>query len=198
MKLSYLVGVVAAFQVDKNIIKKQEIPGQLQFLSFCASLPLPYHTMVLISKWEKTVMAKQYLNYPRFISILQLNDAYEEVDEQRQVVAQWKRKTQKVQGEMNDLKLLLEEQNSRNILLEKKQRKFDAEIANLNEEKKHEIGRGEKLQKEVEQLKALKFQLEDQVHVSTHHFLFLSNPKQEWSTCNSRGECIPVRLTFKK
>ena len=33
-----------------------------------------------------------------FAHFLQLNDAYEEVDEQRQVVAQWKRKTQKVTG----------------------------------------------------------------------------------------------------
>jgi myosin-18 len=60
-----------------------------------------------------------------------LNDAYEEVDEQRQLVAQWKRKTQKVNGEMNDIKLLLEEQTTRNALLEKKQRKFDAEIGSL-------------------------------------------------------------------
>jgi hypothetical protein len=44
------------------------------------------------------------------LSFFQLNDAYEEVDEQRQVVAQWKRKTQKLQGEMHDQKLLLEEQ----------------------------------------------------------------------------------------
>ena len=35
------------------------------------------------------------------------------MDEQRQVVAQWKRKTQKVNGELNDTKLLLEEQTSR-------------------------------------------------------------------------------------
>ena len=42
--------------------------------------------------------------------LIQLNDAYEEVDEQRQCVAQWKRKAQKAQGEMNDTKLLLEEQ----------------------------------------------------------------------------------------
>ena len=44
------------------------------------------------------------------VNVFQLNDAYEEVDEQRQVVAQWKRKTQKLQGEMHDQKLLLEEQ----------------------------------------------------------------------------------------
>ena len=71
--------------------------------------------------------------------MLQLNDAYEEVDEQRQVVAQWKRKTQKVTGELNDTKLLLEEQTSRNTLLEKKQRKFDSEIGLLQEDKKQEM-----------------------------------------------------------
>merc|ERR1719193_710044 len=56
-----------------------------------------------------------------------LNDAYEEVEEQRQVVAQWKKKTQKIQGEMNDTRLLLEEQTSRNQLLEKKQRQVVAQ-----------------------------------------------------------------------
>lgn len=56
-----------------------------------------------------------------------LSDAYEEVEEQRQVVAQWKRKNQKMTNEMNDLRMLLEEQNSRNNLLEKRQRKFDSE-----------------------------------------------------------------------
>ena len=51
------------------------------------------------------------------IIVFQLNDAYEEVDEQRQVVAQWKRKTQKLQGEMHDQKLLLEEQVNLYLLL---------------------------------------------------------------------------------
>lgn len=61
----------------------------------------------------------------------QLADAYEEVEEQRQVVGQWKRKTQKMTNEMNDLRMLLEEQNIRNNLLEKKQRKFDSECQSL-------------------------------------------------------------------
>ncbi|XP_043661741.1 unconventional myosin-XVIIIa-like [Drosophila teissieri] len=39
-----------------------------------------------------------------------LSDAYEEVEEQRQVVGQWKRKAQKMTNEMNDLRMLLEEQ----------------------------------------------------------------------------------------
>jgi myosin-18 len=57
------------------------------------------------------------------LCLLQLADAFEEVEEQRQVVGQWKRKVQKLTAETNDLRLLLEEQNSRNNLLEKKQRK---------------------------------------------------------------------------
>ena len=99
--------------------------------------------------------------------LLQLNDAYEEVDEQRQVVAQWKRKTQKVNGELNDTKLLLEEQTSRNVLLEKKQRKFDAEIGLLQEDRKQESNQREKLQREVDALKAQKYGLDEQIHVST-------------------------------
>lgn len=56
-----------------------------------------------------------------------LADAYEEVEEQRQIVGQWKRKSQKISSEMNDLRMLLDEQNGRNNILEKKQRKFDSE-----------------------------------------------------------------------
>merc|ERR550532_3168185 len=68
-----------------------------------------------------------------------LNDAYEEVEDQRQVVAQWKRKVQKLQAEMNDTRLHLEEQASRNTLLEKKQRKFDSELALAVEDKRQEM-----------------------------------------------------------
>ena len=98
---------------------------------------------------------------------MQLNDAYEEVDEQRQVVAQWKRKTAKVQGEQNDLRMLLEEQTSRNALLEKRARKFDTELGLVNEERKSELQSKEKLQKEVDQLKSMKNSLEDHIQVST-------------------------------
>ena len=87
------------------------------------------------------------------------------------MVAQWKRKTQKVTGELNDTKLLLEEQTSRNTLLEKKQRKFDNELGMLNEDKKQESNQREKLQREVDALKAQKYGLEEQIHVSTYPFL---------------------------
>merc|ERR1711892_839682 len=93
-----------------------------------------------------------------------LNDAYEEVDDQRQVVAQWKRKAQKIQGEMNDTRLHLEEQASRNSLLEKKQRKFDSELALAVEDKRQEMLGKEKYQKESDQLKQEKLRLEDQIN----------------------------------
>lgn len=69
------------------------------------------------------MIVKFYSNSISYLYLIQLADAFEEVEEQRQVVGQWKRKVQKVTAETNDLRLLLEEQNSRNHLLEKKQRK---------------------------------------------------------------------------
>ena len=66
---------------------------------------------------------------------------------------------------LNLCRLLLEEQTSRNTLLEKKQRKFDAEIGTLTEARRQEEAAREKAVRECDQLKANKFQLEDQVQV---------------------------------
>merc|ERR1719239_1810822 len=92
-----------------------------------------------------------------------LNDAYEEVEDQRQVVAQWKRKVQKLQAEMNDTRLHLEEQASRNTLLEKKQRKFDSELALAVEDKRQEMLSKEKYQNEVDHLRKEKSKLDEQL-----------------------------------
>ncbi|CAG9854343.1 unnamed protein product [Phyllotreta striolata] len=89
-----------------------------------------------------------------------LADAYEEVEEQRQVVGQWKRKVQKLNGEMNDLKLLLEEQSGRNNLLEKKQRKFDSETQMLHDELKKERQTKDRLSREKEVCIAEKYAVE--------------------------------------
>ncbi|XP_057663669.1 unconventional myosin-XVIIIa isoform X1 [Diorhabda carinulata] len=89
-----------------------------------------------------------------------LADAYEEVEEQRQVVGQWKRKVQKLNGEMNDLKLLLEEQNGRNNLLEKKQRKFDSETQMLQDELKKEKQARDRFAREKEICMAEKYAIE--------------------------------------
>ncbi|XP_058973998.1 unconventional myosin-XVIIIa isoform X3 [Musca domestica] len=89
-----------------------------------------------------------------------LNDAYEEVEEQRQVVGQWKRKAQKMTNEMNDLRMLLEEQNARNNLLEKKQRKFDSECQALQDTARQERQAKDRLSREKDILIAEKFTLE--------------------------------------
>ncbi|XP_076684280.1 unconventional myosin-XVIIIa isoform X7 [Andrena cerasifolii] len=89
-----------------------------------------------------------------------LADAYEEVEEQRQVVGQWKRRVQKLNGEMHDLRLLLEEQTARNNLLEKKQRKFDSETQNLMNDLRQEKVQRERLAREKEIAIAEKFTIE--------------------------------------
>ncbi|CAK9813159.1 Unconventional myosin-XVIIIa [Anthophora plagiata] len=89
-----------------------------------------------------------------------LADAYEEVEEQRQVVGQWKRRVQKLNGEMHDLRLLLEEQTARNNLLEKKQRKFDSETHNLMNDLRQEKAQRERLAREKEIAIAEKFTIE--------------------------------------
>uniref|UniRef100_A0A1I8PN63 Myosin tail domain-containing protein n=1 Tax=Stomoxys calcitrans TaxID=35570 RepID=A0A1I8PN63_STOCA len=89
-----------------------------------------------------------------------LSDAYEEVEEQRQVVGQWKRKAQKMTNEMNDLRMLLEEQNARNNLLEKKQRKFDSECQALQDTARQERQAKERLAREKDILIAEKFALD--------------------------------------
>lgn len=96
----------------------------------------------------------------------QLSDAYEEVEEQRQVVGQWKRKAQKMTNEMNDLRMLLEEQNARNNLLEKKQRKFDAECQSLQDAARQERQAKERYGREKDVLQSEKFTLEQTLAVS--------------------------------
>lgn len=121
-----------------------------------------------------------------------LADAYEEVEEQRQVVGQWKRKNQKLSSEMNDLRMLLDEQNGRNNLLEKKQRKFDAEsqsmqvclfsseirnhcwlfnIFSFQDALRQERQAKERLSREKDVLIAEKFNLEQQLAVSLNLYL---------------------------
>ncbi|KAF8784550.1 Unconventional myosin-XVIIIa like protein [Argiope bruennichi] len=54
--------------------------------------------------------------------------ALKDVNEERQIANQWKRKAQKCVTELQDLRLMLEEQMARNGELENKQRLFDAEL----------------------------------------------------------------------
>ncbi|XP_059479308.1 axoneme-associated protein mst101(2) isoform X2 [Neocloeon triangulifer] len=83
-------------------------------------------------------------------------DALEEVEEQRQVVAQMKRKAQRVTGEHNDTRLMLEEQSARNTILEKRQKKFDSEMHQLQEAVRQEKSSKEKALRERDLMAAEK------------------------------------------
>lgn len=76
---------------------------------------------------------------------------------------------------MNDLKLLLEEQNGRNNLLEKKQRKFDSETQMLHDELKKERQNKERFAREKEICIAEKYAIESTLavsfYLSIYHFL---------------------------
>ncbi|KAL4703513.1 hypothetical protein ACJJTC_018097 [Scirpophaga incertulas] len=89
-----------------------------------------------------------------------VQDAYEEVEEQRAVAAQWKRKLQKLTNDMADLRSLLDEQTCRNNLLEKRQRKFDSELHGAQEELKRERAGRERLSRDRDQALADKYALE--------------------------------------
>ncbi|KAJ8368403.1 hypothetical protein SKAU_G00084310 [Synaphobranchus kaupii] len=86
-------------------------------------------------------------------------------EELQRVVQQMKKKCLKVTGELQDTKLHLEGQQSRNHELEKKQRKFDMEQTQAQEEVERETSLREKLAREKDRLTgdvlSMRQQLED-------------------------------------
>lgn len=93
-----------------------------------------------------------------------LAEAIEEAEEHKQSVNQWKRKVQRITSEVNDIKLLLEEQTSRNALLEKKQRKFDSDLVASQDEVRQERLLRERLQREKDQIQGEKYTLDQDLH----------------------------------
>merc|ERR1719339_441247 len=93
-----------------------------------------------------------------------LNEAYEEVDEQKRDIASWKKKTQKANSEINDTRVLLDEQNEKNELLERKFRKVDAELMEIQQEIYREAEVRSRLEKDMETLRKEKKQLVEDNH----------------------------------
>ncbi|XP_048747756.2 unconventional myosin-XVIIIa-like isoform X4 [Ostrea edulis] len=89
-----------------------------------------------------------------------LHEAIEDAEDQRRQLSAAKKKTQRLAAEMQDTKLHLEEQMSRNNDLERKQRRFDAELSKSQEEVREERHLREKLQRERDQLASTKITLE--------------------------------------
>ncbi|KAF2362553.1 hypothetical protein FHG87_006689 [Trinorchestia longiramus] len=108
---------------------------------------------------EQTALLKKQLEK-------KINDAREETEEQRQVAGQLKKRTQRLQAEMNDLKILLEEQSARNSLLEKKQRKFDSELAAGQDELRLERLNKEKVMRERDAHLAEKYAVDQELSLT--------------------------------
>ncbi|XP_064618703.1 unconventional myosin-XVIIIa-like isoform X2 [Lineus longissimus] len=92
-----------------------------------------------------------------------LLEALEEADEQKRIGASQKRKSLKLNADLQDMRLHLEEQISRNADLEKKQRKFDAELARQRDEAGTEHSQRVSLERERDQLIAENFSLKQQI-----------------------------------
>eukprot|EP00092_Neocalanus_flemingeri_P051581 GFUD01060062.1.p1 GENE.GFUD01060062.1~~GFUD01060062.1.p1 ORF type:complete len:1100 (-),score=343.06 GFUD01060062.1:284-3319(-) len=93
-----------------------------------------------------------------------VNEAYDEVDEQKRDTAQWKSKYKKVQNEVDDTRILLEEQNEKNDFLERKFRKVDSELIEIQQEIHKEASVRNKLEKDMEALKKEKSRLTEELH----------------------------------
>ncbi|XP_073718905.1 unconventional myosin-XVIIIa [Misgurnus anguillicaudatus] len=92
-----------------------------------------------------------------------LTDLQADNEEVQRVVQQLKKKCQRLTAELQDTKLHLEGQQSRNHDLEKKQRKFDSEQTQAQEEVQRERSQREKLGREKDMLTGEVFSLRQQL-----------------------------------
>ncbi|XP_060799933.1 unconventional myosin-XVIIIa isoform X2 [Neoarius graeffei] len=92
-----------------------------------------------------------------------LTDMQADNEEVQRVAQQLKKKCQKLTAELQDTKLHLEGQQSRNHELEKKQRKFDSEQSQAQEEVQKERSQREKLSREKDILTGEVFGLRQQL-----------------------------------
>uniref|UniRef100_A0A2I2Z5L0 Unconventional myosin-XVIIIa n=1 Tax=Gorilla gorilla gorilla TaxID=9595 RepID=A0A2I2Z5L0_GORGO len=92
-----------------------------------------------------------------------LGDLQADSEESQRALQQLKKKCQRLTAELQDTKLHLEGQQVRNHELEKKQRRFDSELSQANEEAQREKLQREKLQREKDMLLAEAFSLKQQL-----------------------------------
>ncbi|XP_041660084.1 unconventional myosin-XVIIIa isoform X10 [Cheilinus undulatus] len=92
-----------------------------------------------------------------------ISDLQADNEESQRNIQQLKKKTQRLTAELQDTKLHLEGQQSRNHDLEKKQRKFDSELSAAQEEVQRERSLREKLAREKDMLSGDVFSLRQQL-----------------------------------
>ncbi|XP_065663427.1 unconventional myosin-XVIIIa isoform X2 [Hydra vulgaris] len=112
---------------------------------------------LLIEEHEKEVeeLTTQKRNAEKALYEVQSN--YEEIQEQ---MITMKQKLQKLNGNLEDIKLLLENEQIKNVELEKRHKKFDQEIMKAKEEMFQERRQKEDIQKEHEMLNAEMYSLQ--------------------------------------
>merc|ERR1719278_2530202 len=99
-----------------------------------------------------------------------LNEAYDEVDDIKKDSAQWKNKYKKVLAEMDETRIMLEEQNEKNSLLERKFRKVDSELMEIQQEILREANIRSLLEKDMDVLRHEKARLTDDIHALKSEF----------------------------
>ncbi|XP_068174348.1 unconventional myosin-XVIIIa isoform X2 [Antennarius striatus] len=92
-----------------------------------------------------------------------ISDLQADNEESQRNVQQLKKKSQRLTAELQDTKLHLEGQQTRNHDLEKKQRKFDSELSAVQEEVQRERSLREKLAREKDMLSGDAFSLRQQL-----------------------------------
>ena len=97
-----------------------------------------------------------------------------EIDDLRRTLNQLRKKLTKQASEMNDLQLVLENQQSRNEDLEKKQRKFDVELSAAKEEATKEREERATIQREKDSLQSEMLEKDGEMKVVGLNMLKLS------------------------
>uniref|UniRef100_A0AAY4CUU8 Myosin XVIIIAb n=1 Tax=Denticeps clupeoides TaxID=299321 RepID=A0AAY4CUU8_9TELE len=113
-----------------------------------------------------------------------LTDLQADHDETQRSLQQLKKKSQRVTAELQDTKLHLEGQQSRNHELEKKQRKFDTELSQAQDEVQRERSQREKLGRDKDLLTGEVFNLRQQ----------LEDKDMELCAANLKVEQLEVEL----
>jgi myosin-18 len=103
----------------------------------------------------------------------QCSDAWEESEEQRQIVAQLKRRIQKLSSELSDVRCLHQEEASRCALLDKKQRRFDAELSTLNMQLEKEKLNKDKILRERDAALIQKDSIFNEIQVGVSNLAFM-------------------------
>uniref|UniRef100_T1J6E8 Myosin motor domain-containing protein n=1 Tax=Strigamia maritima TaxID=126957 RepID=T1J6E8_STRMM len=151
-RASEMNGDLSDDETDSSSVYKQKYDRAVREFEFTKKRLRQQHEDEL----EKEFNSKKMLEK-------RLTETMEEVEEQKQSSSQLKRKVQRINAEMNDMKLLLDEHMTRNAMLEKKQRKFDSDLSAAHDEVRQERIFKEKLTREKELIQNQKYTMEQEL-----------------------------------